>query len=81
MRGVTSVNTTAHARPYPRAHLITAEKPQAGSLYGYAPVAQGIEQRFPKPRVAGSNPAGGATRMRLDAVAAEISATPYPQVA
>ena len=25
-----------------------------------APVAQGIEQRFPKPRVAGSNPAGGA---------------------
>ena len=24
-----------------------------------APVAQGIEQRFPKPRVAGSNPAGG----------------------
>ncbi len=25
-----------------------------------APVAQGIEQRFPKPRVAGSSPAGGA---------------------
>src|SRR6266508_2556520 len=24
-----------------------------------APVAQGIEHRFPKPRVAGSNPAGG----------------------
>jgi hypothetical protein len=26
-----------------------------------APVAQGIERRFPKPCVAGSNPAGGAT--------------------
>src|SRR5262249_14789790 len=26
---------------------------------GYAPVAQGIEHRFPKPVVAGSNPAGG----------------------
>ena len=25
----------------------------------HAPVAQGIEQRFPKPRVAGSSPAGG----------------------
>ena len=25
-----------------------------------APVAQGIEHRFPKPCVAGSNPAGGA---------------------
>ncbi len=25
-----------------------------------APVAQGIERRFPKPCVAGSNPAGGA---------------------
>src|SRR5829696_2784590 len=25
-----------------------------------APIAQGIEQRFPKPCVAGSNPAGGA---------------------
>src|SRR5215211_192599 len=29
---------------------------------GPAPVAQGIEQRFPKPRVAGSSPAGGAPR-------------------
>src|SRR5205809_3152211 len=27
-----------------------------------APVAQGIERRFPKPCVAGSNPAGGATK-------------------
>jgi hypothetical protein len=27
-----------------------------------APVAQGIEQRFPKPCAAGSNPAGGTTR-------------------
>ena len=26
-----------------------------------APVAQGIERRFPKPQVAGSNPAGGTT--------------------
>ncbi len=30
-----------------------------------APVAQGIEQRFPKPRVAGSNPAGGTRAVRL----------------
>src|SRR5258708_7008185 len=28
-----------------------------------APVAQGIEHRFPKPRVAGSNPAGGSFRL------------------
>ena len=28
----------------------------------YASVAQGIEHRFPKPCVAGSNPAGGVTR-------------------
>src|SRR6476469_4101653 len=32
---------------------------------GVAPIAQGIEQRFPKPRVAGSNPAGGAKAKRL----------------
>ena len=30
--------------------------------YSHAPVAQGIEQRFPKPCVAGSNPAGGTAR-------------------
>ncbi len=30
---------------------------------GFAPVAQGIEHRFPKPQVAGSNPAGGALRI------------------
>jgi hypothetical protein len=29
-----------------------------------APVAQGIERRFPKPCVAGSNPAGGTQEMR-----------------
>src|SRR5262249_14950835 len=29
-----------------------------------APVAQGIEHRFPKPRVAGSNPAGGTRFFR-----------------
>lgn len=28
-------------------------------IWGLAPVAQGIEHRFPKPVVAGSNPAGG----------------------
>jgi hypothetical protein len=28
-------------------------------IIGIAPVAQGIEQRFPKAKVAGSNPAGG----------------------
>jgi hypothetical protein len=31
-----------------------------------APVAQGIEHRFPKPRVAGSNPAGGKLNHALD---------------
>ena len=30
---------------------------------GFALVAQGIEQRFPKPCVAGSNPAGGTQQM------------------
>src|SRR5439155_26032241 len=30
-----------------------------------APVAQGIEHRFPKPRVAGSNPAGGILRHKV----------------
>ena len=29
-----------------------------------APVAQWIEQRFPKPQVAGSSPAGGAAAVR-----------------
>ena len=57
--GLTSVNTLAHARRRPCAHLITVENLQAGSLGWYALVAQGIEQRFPKPRVAGSIPAGG----------------------
>ena len=47
IRGPTSVNTPAHARSVTRAHLITVENPQAGSLGWYAPVAQGIEQRFP----------------------------------
>src|SRR5256885_9531263 len=32
------------------------------TVNGPAPVAQGIERRFPKPCVAGSNPAGGATK-------------------
>jgi hypothetical protein len=31
-----------------------------------APVAQGIERRFPKPCVAGSNPARGANVMSQD---------------
>ena len=30
-----------------------------------APVAQGIERRFPKPCVAGSNPAGGTSTFAL----------------
>jgi hypothetical protein len=34
-----------------------------------APVAQGIERRFPKPCVAGSNPAGGAFKSPVQAVA------------
>ena len=33
-----------------------------------APIAQGIEQRFPKPCVVGSNPAGGADVMSRDTV-------------
>lgn len=31
-----------------------------------APVAQGIEHRFPKPCVAGSNPAGGVNRYSVE---------------
>src|SRR5262245_48259430 len=34
--------------------------PRLGFIAGQALVAQGIEQRFPKPCAAGSNPAGGA---------------------
>ena len=37
-----------------------SDYPENGYLPGIAPVAQGIERRFPKPCVAGSNPAGGA---------------------
>ncbi len=33
---------------------------------GPALVAQGIEHRFPKPCVAGSNPAGGTAKVLLD---------------
>ena len=51
--GVAGVNTPAHARSEPCAHLITVEKPQAGSLGWYALVAQGIEQRFPNTTVGG----------------------------
>ena len=40
------------------------EVPRATNLARRAPIAQGIEQRFPKPRVAGSNPAGGAPDRR-----------------
>ncbi len=32
---------------------------RTGIMHARALVAQGIEQRFPKPCVAGSNPAGG----------------------
>ncbi len=39
--------------------------PQAGRLATQALVAQGIEQRFPKPCVAGSIPAGGTTITKL----------------
>lgn len=44
--------------------------PQVARLCPRAPVAQGIEHRFPKPCVAGSNPAGGT---------AKISETPSGQ--
>lgn len=37
---------------------------QVARLCARAPVAQGIEHRFPKPCVAGSNPAGGTSKIR-----------------
>ena len=41
-------------------------RPQAeGNLCGHAFVAQGIEQRFPVPRVGGSNPLGCIISSRL----------------
>src|SRR5262245_3720361 len=39
---------------------VSLDPPTRCSSDGPAPVAQGIERRFPKPCVAGSNPAGGA---------------------
>src|SRR5699024_337348 len=43
-----------------------------------APVAQGIEQRFPKPRAAGSNPAGGTRsgRRLTDAASRNLAGRP-----
>src|SRR5690606_18609964 len=40
---------------------VAAERPAGASDGRPALVAQGIERRFPKPCVAGSNPAGGTT--------------------
>ena len=34
----------------------------------HAPVAQGIEHRFPKPGVAGSNPAGGTAEKIVESL-------------
>src|SRR4051794_26784761 len=42
----------------------------------FAPVAQGIEHRFPKPRVAGSNPAGRSHERRRDATTCVPSFVP-----
>ena len=36
------------------------------ALYGHGPVAQGIEQWFPKPCVVGSNPIGAAVQTTSD---------------
>jgi hypothetical protein len=41
----------------------TQVNPGTGTLFARALVAQGIEQRFPKPCVAGSNPAGGTSKI------------------
>lgn len=43
-----------------------------------APVAQGIEHRFPKPRVAGSNPAGCIAKNHYFAIIAALSAESHP---
>jgi hypothetical protein len=48
---------------------------------GAAPVAQGIEHRFPKPCVVGSNPTGGAkkdpvTRPNAESAKSQMTATP-----
>ena len=45
---------------------------------GPAPVAQGIERRFPKPCVAGSNPAGGATKVQVRQYGLRAS-SPHPR--
>jgi hypothetical protein len=42
------------------AALIAKVCDAATSVLPSAPIAQGIEQRFPKPCVVGSNPTGGA---------------------
>jgi hypothetical protein len=39
---------------------------------GPAPVAQGIERRFPKPCVAGSNPAGGARNRSSEGMPSDL---------
>ena len=51
-------------------HLPSRSVENAGSIRGpalnyrrFAPVAQGIEQRFPKPRVGGSNPSRRASKL------------------
>jgi hypothetical protein len=49
-----------YAAPSRRWHVDGTRKNGSPYLRRSAPIAQGIEQRFPKPCVAGSNPAGGA---------------------
>lgn len=44
----------------------------------FAPVAQGIEHWFPKPVVAGSNPAGGAFDF-CRSIGIQIDAAPFRQ--
>ena len=48
--------------------LVQAALPDYSSkvLYGQGPVAQGIEQWFPKPCVVGSNPIGAAVQTASD---------------
>ena len=49
---------------------VSLDPPTRCTSDGPAPVAQGIERRFPKPCVAGSNPAGGANVFAFRAKAA-----------
>ena len=44
------------------AFTVTRVSRSGGRMNAVRPVAQGIEQRFPKPRAVGSSPTGGASK-------------------